>query len=315
MSNTLPSTSRVQSLDEDQFLLAEFRKAIRRYAQTPVLNLDKQFNHKFEFFVHLYQEIIPRVGMQLPPNRWSYHRIGLIKKGSADFTCGIYKFKAKKNTLIIIPSRMLNTSVWEEDATGYLVVFNLDFFFQNNFPHKLLENKRTLNASVQPYLYLTDEEANKIEDIFKTIVAEKQGNRKHKNELIAIKLIELIILAERFYESEQIQTDPAPREIVKQFSQLVEANFMTERNVSFYASKLFVHPNYLNALIKTATGFTSKESIQNRIILEAKFLLHSTDLSVKEISNELGFDDPNYFTVFFKRHVNVSPAAYRASFV
>jgi AraC family transcriptional activator of pobA len=315
MSNTLPSTSRVQSLDEDQFLLAEFRKAIRRYAQTPVLNLDKQFNHKFEFFVHLYQEIIPRVGMQLPPNRWSYHRIGLIKKGSADFTCGIYKFKAKKNTLIIIPSRMLNTSVWEEDATGYLVVFNLDFFFQNNFPHKLLENKRTLNASVQPYLYLTDEEANKIEDIFKTIVAEKQGNRKHKNELIAIKLIELIILAERFYESEQIQTDRAPREIVKQFSQLVEANFMTERNVSFYASKLFVHPNYLNALIKTATGFTSKESIQNRIVLEAKFLLHSTDLSVKEISNELGFDDPNYFTVFFKRHVNVSPAAYRASFV
>ena len=315
MSDLILSADRIQPADNDQFLMSEFQKALKKHARDPILNLDQKFQHKFEFFVHRYEEILARVGTRIPPHRWSYHRIGLVKEGSADFTCGMYKFKAEKNTLIIIPARVLNTSNWNADAAGYLVVFNLDFFFQNNFPHRYLDNKRTLQASVQPYVRLTQEQADKVEEIFKTIIREKNGTRKYKNELIAIKLIELIILAERLYDSHHVEPNLEPQEIVKQFSQLVEANFMTERNVSFYASKLFVHANYLNALIKKNTGFTSKESIQNRIILEAKYLLHTTSLSVKEISNQLGFDDPNYFAVFFKRHVNLSPAAYRASFI
>jgi AraC family transcriptional activator of pobA len=76
-----------------------------------------------------------------------------------------------------------------------------------------------------------------------------------------------------------------------------------------------VHPNYLNALIKKNTGLTAKESIQNRLLLESKYLLHSTDLTIKEISNQMGFTDPNYFAVFFKKYENTSPTSYRGSFV
>ena len=70
-----------------------------------------------------------------------------------------------------------------------------------------------------------------------------------------------------------------------------------------------MHPNYLNSLVKKYCGITVKESIQNRLLLEAKFLLHSTDLSIKEISNMVGFDDPNYFTSFFSRYEKLSPIA------
>jgi AraC-like DNA-binding protein len=90
---------------------------------------------------------------------------------------------------------------------------------------------------------------------------------------------------------------------------------MEQRTVSFYADQLNVHPNYLNALIKKHTGKTAKESIQNRLVLEIKYLLHSTNLSIKEISNQLGFNDPNYFTSFFTRFENMSPKNYRSAFV
>ena len=104
-------------------------------------------------------------------------------------------------------------------------------------------------------------------------------------------------------------------DIVKKFIDLVEENFLQERSVRFYASKLNMHPNYLNALIKKYFSITAKESIQNRLLLETKFLLHSTNLSIKEISNQVGFNDPNYFTAFFSRYENISPSQYRSSLI
>jgi AraC family transcriptional activator of pobA len=75
-----------------------------------------------------------------------------------------------------------------------------------------------------------------------------------------------------------------------------------------------MHPNHLNALIKKHTGLSAKESIRNRILLEIKHLLHSTRLSIKQISDQMGFKDPNYFNTFFKRAENQSPGNYRSSF-
>jgi AraC family transcriptional activator of pobA len=305
------------SLNRDDFLLSEFKKVLLRYASDPVINMDGKFPHKVDLFAQVHEIIMDRIGHHIPAHKWSHYRIALIKKGSADYTCGIYKFKAKENTLVIIPPRVVTSSSnWASDTKGYFLLFNLDFFLQNHFPHKHLDNKRILLSSIQPYLQLTEKQANLIEPIFKTILNEKQGDHPHKKELVALKIIELLIACERLYSKILgFKDNEITLDIVKKFSDLVEKNFSRERSVTFYASELHIHPNYLNALIKSHTGYTAKESIQNRLLLETKYLLHSTSLSVKEISNQLGFDDPNYFTVFFKRFENLSPIAYRLSFL
>lgn len=295
--------------------MSEFKKTLQKYSGNDVVNLDDKFVHKFEFFVQTYEEIVQQIGNYVAPHKWSYYRIGLITQGSVDYICGIYKFKGTKNTLVMIPARVINTSTsWTPDTTGYLVVFNLDFFLQNHFPHKYIENKRILQQSVQPYIRLTEVQAKEVEFIFRTILREKQTDDPHKNELIALKIIELLILAERLYsEAHHIDSNHAVLETVKKFSDLVEMNFTKFRSVAFYASQLNIHPNYLNTLVKSETGSTAKESILNRLILEAKYLLQTTNFSVKEIANKLGFDDANYFTSFFKRCEKIAPAAYRES--
>jgi AraC-like DNA-binding protein len=302
-------------VDNDNFLVREFKKALEKYSGDDVVNLDDKFIHKFEFFIQTYEEIFQQLGNSVAPHKWSYYRIGLLTQGSADYICGIYKFKAVKNTLVIIPARVINTSInWSPDAKGYVVVFNLDFFMQNHFPHKYIESKRILQPSVQPYIRLTEEQAGEVELIYLTIMREKQSDDPHKNELIALKIIELMILAERLYsEVQHFDSNQVVLETVKKFSDLVETNFTHYRSVSFYASQLNVHPNYLNALVKSQTGFTAKESILSRLTLEAKYLLQATSLSVKEIAGKLGFEDPNYFISFFKRCENTTPAAYRAA--
>jgi AraC-like DNA-binding protein len=302
-------------VDNDHFILSEFKKALQKYSGNDVVNLDDKFIHKFEFFILTYEEILQQLGNSVAPHKWSYYRIGLLTQGSADYVCGIYKFKAKKNTLLFVPARTINTSTnWSPDTKGYLLVFNLDFFLQNQFPYKYIENKRVLQPYGQPYIRLTEKQASEVELIYLTILREKQSDNPYKNELIALKIIELMILAERLYsEVQHFHSNEVILETVKKFSELVETNFDKHRSVAFYASQLNVHPNYLNALVKSQTGFTAKESILSRLNLEAKYLLQTTSLSIKEIASKLGFDDANYFTSFFKRCENISPAAYRAA--
>ena len=98
---------------------------------------------------------------------------------------------------------------------------------------------------------------------------------------------------------------------VDDFNKLLQMNFTKERSVGFYAAALHMHPNRLNFLVKKYTGISAKQSIIDYTIAEAKFLLGSSSLTIKEISHQLGFDDPNYFSAFFRKKMKISPAQYR----
>lgn len=301
---------------KDKILLTEFKKALRKNASAPYSNLDDNFMQKFDFFVGRYEDIMKETGTHIPPHKWSYHRIGLVTKGETNYTCGIYRFTARKNTLLILPARAVITNNWTPDGCGYTVLFNIDFLLQNNLSYRAIENKGILQSTNRPYLSLTKRQASEVESLFHTILKEKEVDNPFQNELIALKIVELLILCERYYsEVHDIKNNYETLDLLKSFTDLIEKYFSTERSVTFYASQLHVHPNHLNAVIKTKTGVTAKESIQNRIVLEAKYLLHTTNLSVKEISTRIGFEDPNYFTTFFKKLENISPAAYRSSFI
>ena len=305
-------------LPEDEFALREFQRAIRTNAREGIVDLDSKYTHKFDFQIQRIEDVFANDTKRLiPPNRWSYYRIVLLKQGETHFLTGIYKFKATKNTLVVMPSRIITSSKnWSLDAKGYVVLFNLNFFLQNNFPHKYIENRKILNASARPYIHLTELHAEEMAEIFEDLLKIKQSDNKFKEELIALKIIELLINCEHLFEKEQDPETIMPYvNVIRRFIELLDTYYLKEHAVTFYADKLLVHPNYLNSLIKKHTGMNAKEIIQNRLLLETKYLLHSTALSIKEISNQVGFSDPNYFAVFFKRLENMSPANYRASYV
>jgi AraC family transcriptional regulator, transcriptional activator of pobA len=300
---------------EDESLLQEFRRAIRAGANQDIVDLDAKFTHKFDFQIQRIEHIFGDTKRAVPPNRWSYYRIAFFQEGEASFLTGIYKFKAQKNTLIVMPHRVITSSQnWSLDIKGYIILFNLDFFLQNNFPHKYVEDRKIFNPSVRPYIQLTDAQAEEMTMIFEAIIREKESENKLKEELIALKNIELLIHCERLFEKDQDLGSVQPTvDIIQRFIQLLDKYHLKEHAVTFYADKLMIHPNYLNSLVKRHTGMSTKEIIQNRLLLETKYLLHSTKLSIKEISNKVGFSDPNYFTTFFKRLERVSPATYRTS--
>ena len=90
-------------MPDDKFRLSEFRKALRQNADGQVVDLDDKYTHKFNFQIHRFEDVLLDSKGASPPHRWSYYRMGLLKQGEGELITGIYKFKARKNTLIVIP--------------------------------------------------------------------------------------------------------------------------------------------------------------------------------------------------------------------
>jgi YesN/AraC family two-component response regulator len=90
--------------------------------------------------------------------------------------------------------------------------------------------------------------------------------------------------------------------MIKKFNSLIDNHFNEEFSVNFYADKLNITPNYLNILSQRYLKSPAGDIIKERTILEAKRLLTSTDLSIKEIAYQLGFNDNGYFSKVFKKY-------------
>lgn len=97
---------------------------------------------------------------------------------------------------------------------------------------------------------------------------------------------------------------------VYQFFLLLENHFKEEKQVGFYAEKLNLTSKRLNQILKEKTGKSISALLHERTIMEAKHELFVSELSIKEIALELGFEDQSYFTRFFKRMTGQTPEAF-----
>ena len=96
------------------------------------------------------------------------------------------------------------------------------------------------------------------------------------------------------------------------FYNLILQYYKDSREVGFYAKKLCLTPKYLSVIIKEFTGNSALGWINDYVILEAKSLLKSTNMTIQQISDELNFPSQSFFGKYFKRLVGVSPKVYRS---
>lgn len=100
--------------------------------------------------------------------------------------------------------------------------------------------------------------------------------------------------------------------IVANFLELVQQHYREQRLIQFYASKLCITPKYLSKLVKEHTGRAAADWIEQHVILEARAMLQSSDMSIQQIATSLNFPNQSFFGKYFKRATGVSPKQYRA---
>lgn len=167
------------------------------------------------------------------------------------------------------------------------------------------------NYQNHPVIKLTDEAFALLHYEFNAIKNELE-NENSLTSLIGARAAVIAAIVSReaennFTEFKVYQSHPR----LAQFNTLIDEFFKEQKYVSFYAEKLHISANYLNILCKKHLKVPATHLIQYRVCTEAKRLLQSNALSVKEISYELGFDNHSYFSNFFKSQTGMSPSAFR----
>ena len=98
---------------------------------------------------------------------------------------------------------------------------------------------------------------------------------------------------------------------VGQLVELIDQHYKQEKKCEFYASKLALTSKRLNEIVKAERGKTVTQLIHDRIMLEANRDLVFSAKTIKTIAFELGFDDPAYFSRFYRKQMSESPAEFR----
>lgn len=102
--------------------------------------------------------------------------------------------------------------------------------------------------------------------------------------------------------------------IVHEFKELLSENFRTVKSPFQYAQRLNYSLSHLNESVKNITGSPVSYWIHQQVILEAKRMLYYTDMDVKEIAFNLGYEDHTYFSRLFSKVAGVSPKSFRHKF-
>ncbi|ASW73185.1 transcriptional regulator [Chryseobacterium piperi] len=258
-----------------------------------------------------------------PYSRRDYYKISLIiGKGKLHY--------ADKWIRIDQPALLFSNPVipysWEadnEEQTGWFCLFT-DQFLQNGTRLGNLQDSPLFKIGGTPVFFVNDEQQKSISDIFEKMMTEIQSDYIHKYDMLRSYLHILIHETMKMHPAESFEPyQNASQRVASLFMELLERQFPIDSPEAFlklktpndYAESLSIHVNSLNRSVKEVTGRTTTQQITARIIQEAHALLKHTDWSISEIAYGLGFEEPAYFTNYFKKQTGNTPNMLRNNLV
>lgn len=252
----------------------------------------------------------------LMPHLHDFYSIFWIESGEAIHATEFVEYSLKADTILFVPPGLKHRMYIDKSVGGIYILFNEEFIQYNRVNVQPLKNYRLFNNSeFKSLITVEPDRKERLRNITKLIFNELQNSDEYSQDIV-LNLLHLFLLESRRIfdqqnQSEKEESESTPDTTIIRFKQLIEENFTKEKNVSPYAEMLNMNPSCLNELSKRITGITAGELIRNRVIDETKKLLYSSRMSGKEIAYELGFDDPAYFSRFFKKYTGTTLKEFR----
>lgn len=241
------------------------------------------------------------------PHLHQFYSIFWILDGQAVHATDFVEYVLEKDTILFVPPGLKHRLVLDQLAGGFTLLFNEEFIRYNRKNYTPLKEYRLFNnPEFKSLIKVEGEEKNKFMSLLDLMLTEIQKNDSYSQDMV-LNLLQLFLLeSQRVFDSqykpiEYKENDSNINSIIR-FKELIEKHYIEEKSVSAYAEMLNMNPTCLNEVAKKSSGITAGEMIRNRIIDEAKQKLFTTDLSGKEIAYSLGFEDPSYFSRFFKKY-------------
>ncbi len=212
--------------------------------------------------------------------------------------------------ITILPGQILEYEYFSEDFSGLFIIMSKRFTDSLNIQDRL---PLFLSASENPFVSLDEEELNAMVAFYSMLQrAVKRKDNPYRMEIVQC-LIKAFFYSSNHRNTVKDETKTKNEILVEKFLGFVQAYYKEQRGMEFYADKMCLTPKYLSKIIKENSGMSASEWIDNYVVLEAKALLKSTNMTIQQISDELNFPSQSFFGKYFKRHVGVSPKEYKNS--
>lgn len=262
-------------------------------------------------------EDIDKVPLPNEPRRMKCILFGICLYGKAQYSVDTEEHMVKPGDVIIInEGTVADNYMLSPDCKGIGILISIDFFRETiKGMHEL--SQLFLFSRTHPVFSLTQDEITLIKAYFKAIKFKVDDKDHHfRSDVVRSLLISMIYdISNAIYRIQHASDHRQTRAeaIFASFIKLVEANFRNERRVSWYGEQLHITPKYLSETVKQVSKRTPNEWIDNYVILEARVMLKNTNMSIKEIAQQLNFSNQSFLGKFFKEHVGMSPSEYRKS--
>lgn len=269
---------------------------------------------KQHFHINRLEEMPPLPQKIKSPHKHLFYEILLIKEGSTLQNVDYQEFHIESATLFFISQGQLH--FWgktnRETIKGYRLMFTEDFFLLNHIDKNFLFELVFLdNVYFYPCIGISAQTVPQIYTYFDLLFAEYQRQESNPKALQSLLFLTLT-------EVQRIATQKIPNlthnkhiTTYKIFVEQLEKNFKNHLSVNDYAEKLCLSSKQFSRLVQSVTNQNVSAVIKNRLVLEAKRLLTCTDLTISQITDELGFEDSAYFARFFRKETQQSPTEFK----
>lgn len=231
----------------------------------------------------------------------------VISKGCGTIDIDFRTISLSEGQVGIIAPGQVHSNIRVNECEAWMLRISPDMM-DNDYRHLIDEYSMTGEAVV-----LTDDTVIILCDameLLSRLIASMSDDRPMKGIVFNMLNVILGIITPKMINGRTKQFSRSI-EITVRFKRMLLQFVKQQKRSSFYACKLCISEVYLNETVKKCTGKTPTEWIHATIILEAKRLLRSTALSVKEVAHELGFDDHAYFSRFFKKGTGMTPLEFK----
>jgi AraC-like DNA-binding protein len=247
------------------------------------------------------------------PHRHDFYHVVWVTQGSGWHVIDSERYEVRPDTVFFMAPGQVHDFQLSADAQGYTINFSAEFFALQ------LQNKKVLDdipvykpGSPVAAVHLDGPQAAALRRVIAEIAEEYEAEEPGYHDVLRSCLSIFLARASR-YAQPAAAGDASQRSLAlaRRFQSLLEQHFRSESDPAVYARMLRVTERVLNDATRRALGGTVNRLIRDRVVLEAKRLLLHSSIAVAQVADQLGFDDPAYFSRCFKKHTGRSPVDYR----
>jgi AraC-like DNA-binding protein len=243
-----------------------------------------------------------------PYHRHDFYEILLVEAGKGVHEIDFKQYPVQPKTLFFIQPSQVHLLQGATLSAGQVVIFSGMFISPAD-----TEGDQIRQLVQHPALSPSAQEWETLRQSF-SLISGELAMADPDARILKAALATFLLLAGRCHQRQYPllqHHSPYDQSLFSDFSRLLEANFHCGHSLPFYAHQLKVSERKLNQVVRQLAGKTAFSFLQDRLLLEAKRQLLFSSSEIKTIAIETGFDDPYYFSRFFKKKEGISPEQFR----